>query len=150
VSRLVGLAAGFAFGALLAAARMNEYDRIHEMLLLRSAEFYLVFATAAPVAMAGLWLLKHFGWRTPFGGALALNRYAVSRKDVTGAAVFGTGWALVGACPGTALAMLGGGGLAAAMVVAGIFCGMALRDLAAARREVSMSAPAPAATGGGS
>ena len=145
--KAVGLAAGFAFGALLAVARMNEYDAIHQMLLLRSAEFYLVFATAAPTAMAGLWLLRRRGWRTPFDGPLALKRYPVSRKDVLGAAVFGTGWALVGACPGTALAMLGGGGLLAAVVVAGIFCGMVLRDLAVARQPAprpTVGEPAPA------
>jgi uncharacterized protein len=134
VTRPIGLGLGFAFGFLLAIARMNQYDAIHRMLLLREAEFFLVFAAATPVAMAGLWLLRRAGWRTPFGGPLRLNRYAVTRKDAVGAAVFGTGWALVGACPGTALAMLGGGGLLGGVVVLGIFGGMMLRDLEVTRR----------------
>lgn len=133
MTKPIGLLVGAAFGFLLALARMNEYDAIHDMLLLRSAEFYLVFAAAVPTSIVGLWLLCRFGWQTPLGGPLRLSRYAVSRKDVLGAAVFGTGWAVTGACPGTALAMLGGGGLLGAVVVAGVFGGLVLRDVAVAR-----------------
>lgn len=63
---------------------------------------------------------------------------------VWGSALFGVGWALSGVCPGTALAQVGEGQLAGAVVVLGILGGAWLKVRASrpARRSES-AVPSP-------
>ena len=53
----IGFLFGLAFGFLIAAGRLNEYDVIHQGLLLRSPYMFLVMGSAVGVAMPVLWLL---------------------------------------------------------------------------------------------
>lgn len=124
---------GAMFGFLFCAAGFNQYNVIHGMLLLQNIAPYLTMASAVAVAMPALWLLERRGWHTPLGGALVLRRWSVQRKHVYGGAVFGTGWAITGACPGTVFGTLGSGCLLGFVLVAGIFAGIALRDSIAER-----------------
>lgn len=145
--KVVGLLFGMAFGFLLAAAGFNDYTVIHEMLLLRDPEPYLVMGSAVGVAMPLLWLMERRGWRTPMGGRLVLSRARVERHHLTGGAMFGTGWAIAGTCPAPALAMVSSGALLGLPVIAGLFAGLALRDAVAARRRGAApvaTAPTPA------
>jgi len=48
---------------------------------------------------------------------------------LTMASAVGTGWAITGACPGTASTTLGAGSLMGIVLVAGMITGIALRDL---------------------
>lgn len=140
----LGLLIGLAFGFLLAAARASDYDAIHNMLLLRELDLYLLMGSAVAVAAPLLWLLEGRRWRTPLGGALVLKRYAISRKDFLGAVVFGAGWAIAGTCPGPALAMLGGGQVLSLFVIAGLTSGLLLRDAVVARATMPRPAPTDA------
>jgi uncharacterized membrane protein YedE/YeeE len=145
----VGFVIGLAFGFLIAASRMSDYDVIHDALRLRDPYIYLVMAAAVGTALPLLWLLERRNWRTRFGGLLQLRRYRVTRKDVLGALVFGTGWAVAGSCPGPALAAAAGGRVLALLVVAGLFAGLLLRDAIVARQSArhdtgrELGAPAP-------
>ena len=136
----IGLAVGAAFGFLICAARLNDYDVIHNMLLLRDLQPYLVMGTAVAVAAPALWLLERRRWHTPAGGALELDRAQVERRHVWGSLLFGGGWAVTGACPGTALAMPAAGTLLGLPVVAGLFGGVLLREVVA-RRHVRADLP---------
>lgn len=49
-------------------------------------------------------------------------------RHYIGGLVFGTGWAVTGACPGTVSAMVGAGSLLGLVTLAGVLCGIALRD----------------------
>ena len=124
----IGFLFGLAFGFLLVAGRISDYDVIRRMLLLQELDLYFLMASAVGVAVPLLWLLQRRGWRTPLGGPLMLTRSPVERKHVLGGIVFGAGWALAGTCPGTVLAMVGSGGLLGLVVVAGLFVGVILRD----------------------
>jgi uncharacterized membrane protein YedE/YeeE len=53
----------------------------------------------------------------------------VERSHIWGGIVFGTGWAITGACPGTASTTLGAGSVMGIVLVAGMIAGIALRDL---------------------
>ncbi len=141
----IGFLVGLAFGFLIAGVGMNDYDVIHNMLLLREPDLFLLMASAIAVAGPLLWLLHRRRWQTPFGGALDLKRYPVARKDILGAVVFGAGWAITGACPGPALAMAAGGKVLGVVVVAGLFAGLALRDAYVARSLARQPAPIDAA-----
>ncbi len=144
----IGFLFGGAFGFLIAASRLNEYDVIHEGLLLRSPYMFLVMGSAVAVAMPLLWLLQRRRWSTPLGGALSLTSTRPERKHVLGAMVFGIGWAVAGTCPGPALALTAGGGLLGLAVIAGIVAGLLLRDAIVERVRPAAgkpgSVPAPA------
>ncbi len=121
---------GIAFGAVFAAAGFNQYDVIHRMLLLQDIAPFLVMGSAIATALPILWTLERRRWRAPLGGPLVLRRWDYEAKHVRGGIVFGAGWAITGACPGTAATNLGSGSLLGIVLVAGIVTGIALRDLA--------------------
>jgi len=127
VNRLA-LALGIAFGFGLGAARLNDYDVIHNMLLLREPDVFLLMASTMAVALPALWLLEHRAWRTPSGEVMRLSRSKIEPKHVLGSAVFGSGWAITGACPGTALAMPAAGVVLGLPVIAGVIAGQILRE----------------------
>ena len=146
--RVVCVSVGATFGFLFCAAGFNQYDVIHRMLLLQNFSPYLVMGSAVLTAMPLLWLLERRKWRTPFAGELQLKRWPVERKHLLGGSVFGVGWAVTGACPGTISGMLGAGSLLGFVTLAGFFGGMFLRDTVAERAAATQSElalePAPA------
>jgi hypothetical protein len=133
VNRLA-LCLGVAFGFGLGAARLNDYDVIHNMLLLREPDVFLLMVSAMGVALPALWLLERRAWRTPRGESMRLSRSKIGRKHFFGSAVFGTGWAITGACPGTALAMPAAGVLLGVPVIGGVVVGQVLREIVARRQ----------------
>lgn len=141
---LVGFLLGGAFGFLVAAGRLHDYDVIHNMLLLREPDLFLLMASAIGVAAPLLWLLERRGFRTPLGGRLERERAPIARRHIVGSAVFGAGWALAGTCPVPALAMTAGGNVLGAVVAAGLFAGILLREATWARLGSRRPAP-PAA-----
>jgi uncharacterized membrane protein YedE/YeeE len=140
---LLGFLVGLGFGVVLAAARLNDYTVIHNMLLLQDAQPYLIMASAVMVAAPLLHVLHRRGWQTPFAGPLVIRRGTPEARHLLGGTVFGAGWAVTGTCPGTALAMAGGGGVLGLCVMAGLVAGIAAREAAPAR--ASVAAPAAAA-----
>lgn len=137
----IGFLVGFAFGFVIAAARINDYDVIHNMLLLRDPQLYLLMGAAVAVAGPLLWLLERRRWRTPFGGLLELERAPIERKHVFGAALFGLGWAITGTCPGPALALPATGSLLGLITLAGVFAGIFARE-AVVRRAAGIPSEA--------
>lgn len=131
---------GTAFGFLFAAAGLNQYDVIHRMLLLQDLAPFLIMGSAMATALPILWLLERRRWRTPLGGALTLRRWPVERKHLWGGIVFGTGWAITGACPGTASTTLGSGSLLGSVLILGMVGGIALRDAIAEQRLLGRTA----------
>ena len=138
---LVALLVGCSFGFAFSAAGFNQYDVVHRTLLLQYWDPWLIFASAIATALPLLWLLERRRWRTPLGGRLSLKRWRVDRDRVLGAAVFGVGWAITGACPGTAATMIAAGSLLSFITVAGILAGILLRDSVVERAAVPVAAP---------
>jgi hypothetical protein len=122
---------GVAFGLLFSAAGLNQYDTIHEMLLLENLEPFLIMGSAMATALPILWILERRSWHAPLGGRMTLRRANVHRGQVVGSAIFGAGWAITGACPGTASTALGAGSLMGIVLILGILTGIGLRDVSA-------------------
>jgi len=120
------LAVGLVFGFAIAGARLHDYNVIHNMLLLREADVFLLMASAIGIAAPSLLLLQRLGWQTPFAGSLRVPRLPVRRDTILGSVVFGTGWAVAGTCPGPAIAMVATGSLPGVFVMAGIIFGVSL------------------------
>lgn len=128
---LVSLFFGVTFGFAFSAAGFNQYDIVHRTLLLQYWDPWLVFASAIGTALPLLWLLEWRGWHTPLGGKLTPRRWKMDRSRVLGGAVFGVGWAITGACPGTVSTMVVAGGLLGVVPLAGILAGIIVRDATA-------------------
>lgn len=137
----IGCLFGAGFGFVLAAAQLNNYTVIHNMLLLRDPQPYLVLGSAIAVATPLLWLLRRRQWRTPLGGPLSIAPSKPERKLVLGGIVFGSGWAIAGGCPAPLLGMVAAGRILGVFVVAGLFGGLVLRDAVVARSTELASEP---------
>ncbi len=144
---MIHLLFGLAFGFVFAAAGFNQYDVIHTMLLLRDPGPFLVMGSAVATAMVILWVFERCHFRTMLGGPLQLRRWAVEPKHVYGGVVFGAGWAITGACPGTAATTLGAGSVMGVVLVAGMIGGITLRDVVVSRQEALLAQPAEKAAG---
>ena len=136
---------GGAFGFLIVDGGLSDYTVIHDMLLLREPDVFLLMGSSFAVAMPLLWILPRRRWKTPMAGELRLNRVEIERKHVYGGAVFGAGWAVAGTCPDPAIGMAMGCGLLGIVVMAGLGSGILLRNLAAGRISFGRgAAPQPA------
>jgi uncharacterized membrane protein YedE/YeeE len=133
----IGLVFGMAFGFLLAAGGLTDYDTVHDSLLFRDAYVFLVMGSAVLTAMPLLYLLKRRRWVTPLGGPLTITPSRIESKFVGGGLVFGVGFGISGTCAAPAVAMIGTGHLAGIATVAGLFAGIAARDAWVARAAAS-------------
>jgi len=126
---VVGGLFGAAFGFVLVAAQLHEFDTIHKTLRLEELDVFLLMGAAIGVSLPLLWILDRRGTRTLLAGRLQLSRSQVERHHIIGGALFGVGWAFAGSCPAPALAMLSSGAAYGALVIVGLFVGLHLRDL---------------------
>lgn len=65
-----------------------------------------------------------------------LCRWQVERKHLLGGTVFGAGWAITGACPGTITGMLSVGNFFGVNPLAGILAGILLHNALAERTAI--------------
>jgi uncharacterized membrane protein YedE/YeeE len=114
---------GTLFGFVLSRGRVSDYDTIAGMFRLTDLHLFGVIGAAIGTAAIGLWLIRRGGNRTLTGGPVEVRRKPWQPGVFAGGLVLGAGWALSGACPGTALVQLGEGKLLAGFTVAGIALG---------------------------
>jgi uncharacterized membrane protein YedE/YeeE len=114
---------GAGFGFLLHQARVTDYDAILGMFLFRDFHLMGVMGGAIATASLGLWLLRRRARSSPNGEPVESRAKALNTGVVAGSLTFGAGWALCGACPGTALAQLGEGKLYALVTIAAMLLG---------------------------
>ena len=112
------LLTGTYFGVVISKAQVLSWFRIQEMFRFQSFHMYGIIGTAVLVAAASLWGIRRAGLRSFFGESIAVPPKTLGRgvRYLAGGTLFGTGWALTGACPGPLLALVGNG--VAVMLVA--------------------------------
>ena len=129
---------GGGFGFLLSRAGATTYDFYAKLFLFQDFQLVWVIAVAAAVGAAVNLLLRR---RIAAGGLralistepLKLSPKPYRKSLLPGSVIFGLGWGLAGACPGTALAMLGEGKLGSLFTIAGFFVGTWLFGLQESR-----------------
>lgn len=114
------IAFGALFGFVLSRVGATDYDAIHGMFTLRDMTLAGVMVTAIGLLALSFLVVRRKSVRTVSGQPIALTPKPMTTGLVAGSLLFGAGWALSGTCPGTALAQLGEGKLAAMATVAGI------------------------------
>jgi uncharacterized membrane protein YedE/YeeE len=147
--RAPALIVGIGFGFVLGWARLTDYDVIHDTLLLRRFDVFLMIGTAVATAAIVARLLRAAKTRSLVGGEpIAWSITRPTRNHVTGSVLFGLGWALSGTCPGPVAAQLGRGQLAALFTFAGILAGVALFGYIQRWRDAAVTAPRATELGG--
>lgn len=134
----VFLLLGTLFGFLLSRAGATTYDFYAQLFLFQDLQLLWVIATAVVVGAIGIGIVRAVKARS------LLDREPLSLKGkpyksalIPGSLLFGMGWGLAGACPGTVLVMLGEGKLGALFTISGILLGTYLYGLQVSRQEAA-------------
>jgi uncharacterized protein len=108
---LVYFVVGILFGIALVKGEVVSWFRIQEMFRFQGFHMFGVFATALPVAITSVQLIKRRGMRALNGDPIVVPPKELGRgvRYAAGGTIFGFGWALTGACPGPLFALLGSG-----------------------------------------
>ncbi len=110
---------GLLLGFVLHFVGFTNFDEVHRMFLLVDLRLILTFAVAVAVTSLGLHAVRK-------QERSRLSRGRMHPGIIPGAALFGIGWALTGACPGVVFAQLGEGQLLALVSLAGVLAGNAI------------------------
>src|SRR5687768_12775579 len=102
---------GIALGIVMVKSEVIFWYRIHEMFRFESFHMYGVLGSAFLTALLSLRVLQRLSARSRTGETVALAPKEMRRghRYWAGGAIFGTGWALCGACPGPLFALIGSG-----------------------------------------
>ncbi len=114
---------GILFGFALSRSGASEYDLIVGMFTGENYTLVGVIGTAIIVGLIGMQVLKRAGSVTKTGEPLKISEKKLGPWSLLGAAIFGIGWGLSGACPGTVLAQLGEGKIYGFFTFAGMIFG---------------------------
>ena len=122
--KIVFLFLGALFGLILSRAGATTPGYYAQLFLFEDLQLMWVILSAASLGLVGIQLMKRLRPKTLMGGAeIAYQGKPMTRTLIVGSLLFGAGWGLSGACPGTALAMLGEGRVTAVFVLVGITLG---------------------------
>lgn len=100
---------GLVFGFALSRVEAADYALIYGMFTGENLKLAWVMITAILVGWIGMRLLKGLGLKTSTGEAIQIQLKPLKGYHLFGAVLFGAGWAISGACPGTVLAQIGEG-----------------------------------------
>ncbi|WP_029406607.1 DUF6691 family protein [Thiomicrorhabdus sp. Milos-T2] len=123
-ANILGLLMGATFGFLMSHAGATTFDYHAKMFLFIDFQLMKVIGTAVMVSMIGVYLMKKYHvLAVTTGMEVDFVKKPYQKGLVTGAFLFGIGWAMTAACPGTVPAMLGEGKISAIFTLAGLLLG---------------------------
>jgi uncharacterized protein len=141
-TRVAAILFGSGFGFLLSWGQFTSPDRIRDMLLLEDLYLYEMMFSAMAVGFIGVRLLRRFHVRALVSGDIvAWVTERPARHHVTGAFLFGLGWAVTDSCPAPIAGQLAQGVWWSVATLAGVFVGIEIylrrqeRPVRAERRE---------------
>ena len=132
---LVSLGCGLLFGAGLVLSGMTDPAKVQAFLHLEDPTLAVVMGSA--VATCALFFVVARR-RAP---ASFSDTKRIDARLVSGAAVFGVGWGLVGACPGPAIVSIGAGATWSIVFVLAMLAGARLESVRGRARARAGGAP---------
>jgi len=111
LKRIGFLLFGIFFGFVLSRSGASDYNFIHQMFTGENLKLALLMGTAIVTGAIGMIILKRAGNKDIKGDQIKISKKPLNKYTVIGGAIFGLGWAITGACPGTVLAQVGEGKL---------------------------------------
>lgn len=108
---LLYLAIGVYFGIVLIRSEVVSWFRIQEMFRFQSFHMYGIIGAAVVVAALSIQLIKQLRVTTLRGEPIVIapKELGTGTRYWLGGTLFGSGWALLGACPGPIFALIGSG-----------------------------------------
>ena len=107
--KIAFLAFGLVFGFSLSRVGASNFDMIYHMFTGENLALIGVMAIAIAIGWLGMRLLKLTGPLARNGERITVRTKTLGRWSWAGALLFGLGWGISGACPGTVLAQVGEG-----------------------------------------
>ncbi|MCB0260509.1 MAG: YeeE/YedE family protein [Calditrichaeota bacterium] len=130
MKKYIFLIFGVIFGFLLSRAGATTYDFYAQLFLFQDLQLMKVIAAAAGVGMVGIAIMKKLKTRSLMeNSTIDFSGKPNKPELIPGALIMGMGWGLAGACPGTALVMLGEGKLGALFTIFGVLVGTLIHGL---------------------
>jgi uncharacterized membrane protein YedE/YeeE len=118
--QILGLVTGVVFGFLLQKGRVIRFEKQVGALVLQDMTIFKFMLSAALVGMIGIFILSD-------AGIIKLSHKPMNVGAVLlGGVLFGSGWAVMGFCPGTSVAAVGEGRIHAIFAIAGMIVGAAV------------------------
>lgn len=118
------IVASFSIGFILSRAGATTYDFYAKLFLFRNFQLFWVILFAAATGFVGIKIMQILKVKTLIGREpIDYQKKPYKTTLIPGSLLFGLGWGLAGACPGTALAMLGEGKLGVLFTILGMFLG---------------------------
>lgn len=100
---------GVVFGIILTKSEVISWYRIQEMFRLQSFHMYGVIGSAVITGIISVWLIKKLNIKTISGEKIEIPVKKFNKGQIYGGLIFGSGWAITGACPGPLFALIGSG-----------------------------------------
>lgn len=111
------------FGFALSRSGASDYNFIYYMFTGENLKLALLMGTAIVVGAIGMIALKALGNKDITGKEIVISKKPLNTYTVIGGILFGIGWAVSGACPGTVLAQIGEGKILGLLTFAGLLFG---------------------------
>ncbi len=114
---------GTLFGFALSRVGASDFNLIFGMFTGQDLKLVWVILTAVVVGFIGMRVLRLRAKQTISGQPLKISYKKLGHWSLMGGALFGIGWGMAGACPGTVLAQLGEGKIFALFTFTGMIYG---------------------------
>ena len=127
---------GTIFGFVLSRVGASDYDLIFKMFTAEDLKLAYVIITAILTAVVSMRVLARLGMKGRGGAPINVSKKPLQmKKNIIGGTIFGLGWAISGACPGTVLAQVGEGKLLGLVTMFGMILGTFLYAIMAERQK---------------
>lgn len=108
MKRVISLLVGFGFGAVLIGSEAFHVSRISEMFHFQSFHMFGLLFSAVGTAALSLFLIKKFKVKSINGQAISPSSKPLTFiSNLIGGLLFGTGWAITGACSAPLFLLVG-------------------------------------------
>ena len=114
---------GILFGFALSRVGASDYNLIYNMFTGKDFKLALVIVTAIATAAILMKILALRGNRGFKGQKITVSKKKLNKYNFYGGIIFGIGWAISGACPGTVLAQVGEGKILGIFTMIGLVAG---------------------------
>jgi uncharacterized membrane protein YedE/YeeE len=121
--KIAFLCFGVVFGFALSRVGASDYNLIYRMFTGEDLKLAFVIGSAIITAAIGMKVLMALGGKTIDKQPIKISKKALSKNNAIGGALFGIGWGISGACPGTVLAQIGEGKLLGIASLLGMVAG---------------------------
>lgn len=133
--KLSFLGFGIIFGFALSRVGASNYNLIYGMFTGTDFKLALVMITAIVTAAIGMKILALAGNKGFKKQKITVHKKPLNKYTVFGGMLFGIGWAISGACPGTVLVQVGEGKILGLFTMLGLIAGTYVYALVAEKNK---------------